>query len=292
MRRLLLGLHLTLLAGTAVAAGQTAPPASQGTSAISTAASYLGKPVEQVRAFIDGQLTTDPGIIDLLETRAGRPLAMSDVRESIGHLYSLGRFQDVQVDATATPAGGVSVRYDLVPLRSVEAVEFTGTLGLDRGLLQRTVADRYGARPPLSRGAAAAHTLEALYADHGYLDARVRVLPVSTVDQARTVLTFEVASGPRAKVAEVTIDGDVRTTRESFERQLQIERGSPYEPPVLQRKLDEYTQKLRKRGFYEASAVNRAVISEDRTSVNLVIAVRSGPAVTISTKGIRCPPTG
>ena len=118
---------------------------------------------------------------------------MADVRESIGHLYSLGRFQDIEVDATATPAGGVSVRYDLVPLRSVESVEFTGTLGLDRGLLRRTVADRYGARPPISRAADAARTLVALYADHGYLAAAVRVLPVSAAaGQPRTVLTFEV----------------------------------------------------------------------------------------------------
>ncbi|MEO7275296.1 MAG: POTRA domain-containing protein [Vicinamibacterales bacterium] len=288
MRHLLLGVQLTLLAGTAAAAPPPAPRVpqeAQAAPATSAAASYVGKPVEQVRAFIDGQPTVDVGITDLLETRVGRPLSMADVRESIGHLYSLGRFQDVQVDATATAAGGVSVRYDLVPLRSVEAVEFTGTLGLDRGLLRRTVADRYGARPPIARGADAARTLEALYADHGYLGARVRVLPLSAVGQGRTVLTFEVEAGPQAKIAEVTIDGDVRTTRASFERQLQIERGSPYEPPVLQRKLDEFTQKLRRRGFYEANAGHRAVISEDRTAVTLVLAVRSGPVVTVKYEG-------
>ena len=179
----------------------------------------------------------------------------------------------------------MSIRFDLVPLRSVESVEFTGTLGLDRGLLRRTVADRYGARPPISRAAEAARTLVALYADHGYLAATVRVLPVSAIGQARTVLTFEVDAGPQAKIADVTLDGDVRTTRASFERQLQIERGSPYEPPVLQRKLDEFTQKLRKRGFYEASGTHRAVISEDKASVNLTITVRSGPSVTVRYEG-------
>ena len=74
-----------------------------------------------------------------------------------------------------------SIRFDLVPLRSVEDVAFTGTLGLDRGLLRRTIADRYGARPSISRAAEAARTLEALYADHGYLAAAVRVLPVSSI---------------------------------------------------------------------------------------------------------------
>ena len=77
----------------------------------------------------------------------------------------------------------------------------------------------------------------------------------------------------------------MHTTRASFERQLQIERGSPYEPPLLERKLDEFTQKLRKRGFYEASGTHRAVISEDKTAVNLAIAVRSGPSVTVRYEG-------
>ena len=45
-----------------------------------------------------------------------------------------------------------------------------------------------------------------------------------------------------------------------------------------QRKLDEYTQKLRKRGFYEASATAAgAWFREDKAAVNLTIAVRSGP---------------
>jgi len=281
MRGLLLGFHVALLAAAGTAAAQAPPPPQ----AASAAASYVGRVVEQVRVFVDGQPTTESALIDVLETRAGQPLSMADVRESIGHLYSLGRFQDIQVDATAAGAGGVSVRYDLVPLRSVESVEFTGTLGLDRGLLRRTIADRYGARPPISRAADAARTLTALYADHGYLSATVHVLPVAAVGQARTVLTFEVEAGPQAKIAELTIEGDVRTSRESFERQLQIERGSPYEPPVLERKLDEFTQKLRKRGFYEASGTHRAVISEDKTSVNLVITVRSGPNVTVRYEG-------
>ena len=280
MRRFLLGLHLTLLAGAGTATAQpTVPPA------VAAAASYIGKPLEQVRVFIDGQATTESSILDLVETRVGQPLSMADVRESIGHLYSLGRFQDVRVDATATAAGGVSVRYDLVPLRSVERVDFVGTLGLDRGLLRRTIADRYGARPPISRAAEAARTLTALYAEHGYLTATVRVLPASAIGEAGTVLTFEVEAGPQAKIADVTLEGDVRTSRQAFERQLQIERGSAYEPPVLERKLDEFTQKLRKRGFYEASSTHRAVVSEDKTSVHLVITVRSGPPVTVKYEG-------
>ncbi len=55
--------------------------------------------------------------------------------------------------------------------------------------------------------------------------------------------------------------------------------------PQLQQRLDEFTTKLRKRGFYEATASTHATISEDKKSVDLTIAVRSGPAVTVRYEG-------
>jgi outer membrane protein insertion porin family len=81
------------------------------------------------------------------------------------------------------------------------------------------------------------------------------------------------------------MEGDARTTRASLERQLGIERGAPYEPPQLQQRLDEFTTKLRKRGFYEATASQRATISEDKRSVDLTLTVRSGPVVTLRFEG-------
>jgi outer membrane protein insertion porin family len=297
MRWVLLACLVPFFSGPAAAAAQSAPaaqgavapqPPSPGPTSDAipgAAASYIGKPIEQMRVFVDGQPTVDASLTDLVESRVGRPLAMTDVRESIVHLYSLGRFQDVRVDATTTPAGGVSLRFDLVPLRSVKDVEFTGALGLDKGLLRRTIADRYGASPPISRAADAARTLESLYRDHGYLAATVRVAPDTSQGQTRTVLTFDIQSGSQARIADVTIDGDPRTPRAAFERQLKVERGAPYEAPELQRRLDEFTQKLRKRGFYEATASQRGTVSEDKTSVNLTIAVQSGPAVTVRYEG-------
>ena len=81
------------------------------------------------------------------------------------------------------------------------------------------------------------------------------------------------------------IDGDPRTTPAALERQLGVQRGAPYEEPQLQQRLDEFTAKLRKRGYYEATASTHATISEDKKSVDLTIAARSGPAVTVRYEG-------
>ena len=109
--------------------------------------------------------------------------------------------------------------------------------------------------------------------------------PTTAADGGSTVLTFHVEPGPRATIADVKIDGDPRTARATLERQLGVQRGSPYEAPQLQQRLDEFTTKLRKRGFYEATASPHATISEDKRSVDLTIAVRSGPAVTVRYEG-------
>ena len=52
---------------------------------------------------------------------------MLDVRESIAHLFSIGRFEDVVVHADAA-GSGVALRYELVPAHPIERIEFAGTL--------------------------------------------------------------------------------------------------------------------------------------------------------------------
>ena len=80
---------------------------------------YSGRPVAAVRVLIDGAPTTDAALIDLLETRPGLNLSMAAVRESIAHLHSLARFQDVQVEALDGANGGLELRYNLVAIRAV-----------------------------------------------------------------------------------------------------------------------------------------------------------------------------
>jgi outer membrane protein assembly factor BamA len=93
---------------------------------------YLGKPVSAVRLAIEGRPSTDLRLRQIVESQLGRPLSMLDVRESIVHLYSTGRFEDVRVSAEAA-AGAVVLRYDLVPQHPVERIRLAGTAGVPGG---------------------------------------------------------------------------------------------------------------------------------------------------------------
>src|SRR5918992_2273516 len=110
-------------------------------------ASYVGKQIVAAEVVIESFRTEDATVHALIETKAGELLAMAEVRETIAHLFSLGRYQDIQVEAFAE-GNGIRVRYNLVPIHSVQRVEFRGELGLSSGTLRDAITERFG--PPRS----------------------------------------------------------------------------------------------------------------------------------------------
>ena len=262
---------LALSAGTAFA--QTVMP------------SFAGKPIADVRMAIEGRPTTEPALVDLVETQPGRPLSLPDVRETITHLYSLGRFQDVRVEATEAPNGAVSLLYSLVPVHAVERVEFAGVLGLSASLLRDTVDDRFGRAPQIGRAAEVIRTLERLYEDRGYFNASIRAESVELHDPDRTILTFEIAAGPQARIRNIEISGDPRTTREDLLARLGVAPGDAYERVRLQQRLTDYADRLKKRGHLQASASHSPRISDDGTAADLTLDVQAGPLVNVTFAG-------
>ena len=111
----------------------------------------------------EGIPLAEPVITSLIETTPGEPLLMHQVRETITHLMSLNRYEDVQVFQEPVP-GGVRVRYLLVPLHPIDRLEYRGALGVDEGDLRRAIADD---RQPVANGThavAALRVIDAAYA--------------------------------------------------------------------------------------------------------------------------------
>jgi outer membrane protein insertion porin family len=247
----------------------------------SAASQYAGRPIEDIRLFIENKPTTEAAVAELIEVKTGEALSIAAVRESIAHIYSLGRFQDVQVEAAQAPGGGVALRFNLIPFHSVQRIDFTGTLGLSSGLLRNAVVDRYGASPPIGRVDAAVRTLQQLYADNGYLRAKVEASSEIQHDPDRALLTFTIDSGPRATIGRVVFERDPNVPREEFLRRLGAETGQAFLRPRLQERLDDYVRRLKARRFFEAGGTFNAVESEDGRTVDLVISVRSGLPVSV-----------
>lgn len=262
-----------------------APLAAQGAALQQApAAPFIGKTIVEVRLETEGRPADDPAVVDLVATRVGQPLAMADVRESIAHLFGLGRFQDVRVEAVEVP-GGVRLRYDLIPIHAVQRIDFRGTLGLSEGLLRRTVVNRFGATPAVGRAAEVSRMLVQLYRDHGYLRAAVRPVATEKHDPDRTLLEFEIDAGLRAVVRAVEIIGEPLEGRAAFQKAVDAVPSELYDPTAISGGLADYVAKLKKKRRYEAAASYGARPSADATSVDVTINLEIGPIVTVTFRG-------
>jgi outer membrane protein insertion porin family len=250
------------------------------------AAVFVGKPVGSITLQVEGEITTEPSLVQLIPSRIGEPLSMTHVRESLTHLISLGRFQDVRVEALEA-SGAVALTYHLVPLHGVTAIDFAGELALPEDDLRRLVTERYGAAPSIGRADAAARTLEQYYETRGFLSAQVRPEAEVRHDPDRTILRFHVEPGVRAQIATLQIQGveDVAAVAE----RLGLKQGVPYDRARIEERLGEYESSLRRRGYYEASADHLARPREDVGLVDVILDVQRGPIVRLAFEGDRLP---
>jgi outer membrane protein insertion porin family len=259
-------------------AGAQPPPQSP-------ASAFVGLPVAEIRLVVEGKPTEDPTVLELIETHVGDPLSMAAVRESITHLFSLGRFEDIQVEATPV-AGGVFLRYNLIPVHNVTRVDYHGTLGITEGALRKRVTERFGTFPPVGRADDVAHTIEQqIYPDFGYLRARATWTKTQSHNPDRTVLVFEIEAGPRARVGRVDLSGDPGEPPEAFKSHLRAVPGVPYEPETTRGRLGDFERNMRKRGRYLATTAYAAHPSPDGTVVDLTIDANAGPLVKIAFEG-------
>jgi outer membrane protein insertion porin family len=248
--------------------------------------SFVDARITGVEIVREGQPLDDPAVRGLVETRAGQPLSMAQVRASITHIFGLGRFQDIQVEALPSP-GGVLLRYRLIPLHAVQRVDFRGqpSLGLPERMIRSAVTNRFGAYPPVGRAPEAARTIEQLYRDHGYLRATATVVATERHDPDRTLLAFDITPGPRAVIGDAQVEGQPPEGNDAFLRQVHAAPAQTYEPAVIAEELATYVQKLRRKGRYEASASYRARPSADGATVDMVVTLLTGPVVSVAFEG-------
>lgn len=267
-----------------IAQAQTSGAAPQA-ALPSAAAAFAGRTIVRVDVAVEGRITEDPMLRDLIQTRVGTPLTMTSVRQTIAHLYSLGRFQEISVDAAPLDSG-VALRYDVVPVHTVQRIEFKGNLGLSESELRRAVASRFGPAPPESRASAVAEMLQGYYFDHGYLAAAIRPLIEERHDPEVTILIFEIDAGVQASVRNVDLAGDPLQPRDRFLERIHASPGRPYVRVDVQQRLNDYVESLRRGGRYEARGNHRIVTqSDDGRSVDIAVTIEPGPEVQVRFEG-------
>ena len=247
------------------------------------ASDVIGLPVVEVVIEQEGRPLGERLIVGLVETEVGEPLSMRDVRQSIDHLYGLGRFDDVQVIPERSGAG-VRVRYVLVPRHAIQSVEYRGRLGLSEGELRQRMTERFGALPPATRSDDVARTLVELYRDRGYLRAKVEPRVDELHDPDRAVMTFTIEAGERALIRSVEIDGLPPTDRLGLASEGELRVGQEFDGVAIRRRLERYESDLRARGYYEARATQTVEFTPEGQA-GVTINVERGPRVSVAFAG-------
>ena len=260
--------------------------AAPGT-ALADIADYLGKPVASLRVEVEGRPVEDPRIVGLIETRVGSPLSMLAVRETITHLFSLGRYEDVRVAADSMP-GGVRLTYDLVPIHPIEKILFAGLMdqpGLHEGRLRRAVVERYGTSPPAGRRFDLARIVEEELKQRGYLHATIT--PAIEIAHApdRATLVFTIQPGVRTRIGTIDVVGAPGMPTPEFLSRLGLKTGVSYERDALNARIQEYQRGQWADGYVEARLALATRFDEDDRTAHLTLTVSRGPRVRVVFKG-------
>lgn len=252
-------------------------------------AGHLGRTVTDVTVEIAGVVATDPNVLNLIETRIGEPLAMQAVRTTIDHLVGLGRFEDVRV--FSDPADqGVSVRWQLMPLRKIAKISVTGNAVLPASGVRAELTDRFGARPSTNRVPDMVTALQAYYADRGF--PRATILPrVEEEDPApeRVELVLSIEAGDRVTIGAAQVTGSPLEAPAMILGALSLQPGRAYDRPAIDARIADYEETLRERGYYEARVRPAAVLAEDGRTVSLTVDVEPGPRVRLVVAGDSLP---
>ena len=252
---------------------------------------YLGKPLVSVGIQIEGRDVTEPTLVQIVETKVGTPLSMLEVRETVSRLFSLGRFEDVEVHADVAP-GGVRLLYDLVPVHPVDKIEFVGAggaPGVDTGRLRREVVDRYGASPPVGRAPDLVRVIEDDLHAQGYLHASVT--PRAELQHApdRATLIFTIDPGARTTIGEITITGEAGMSRPDLLKLLEVRSGAPYLSDALDTRIARWVADRRSHGFLEAKLKPSPQFDDGDRVVHLTLDAAEGPHVQIEFDGDMLP---
>lgn len=229
----------------------------------------------------EGDVVADPLVLSLVQTHQGAPLSMADVRETITHLISLTRYEDVQVFEEPAP-GGVRLRYVLMPVHEVDRIEFRGMLGVPEDVLRRAVAERFGTAPVASRADDVARALQAVYRDRGYIEPTIMPRIEVTHKPDRASMVMDITAGPRAMISRIDIDAEDAADNAPLANSG-VAVGRPYDFVQVDDQLQKYQATLRGMGFYEARASHNVDFVNGGAIVR--VAIDRGPHVSVAFSG-------
>ena len=184
-------------------------------------------------------------------------------------------------DVTARIEGGADarlLRVTIVPGQHVRnrRVEFSGNANEPSERLLAALAERGLTGAIWNDPDAVQDALAAMYRVNGYLNAAVRVAPI-TIDGDTAVRPIAIVEGDAFRVGEVSIEGVKVFTPEEAARLVGLASGDRYQSARLEQAQLALDTQYRARGFNRVGIDYKAAVTERTSEVAVVVRVDEGP---------------
>jgi outer membrane protein assembly complex protein YaeT len=213
-----------LLAGAPLRAQEAAPRAAPEPG------EDAGPIVTGIEIRSDAPLREEQDYENLVEAEVGEPLTEERIRHTLRNLQASGTASETELYTRDDPdRGGVVAVIVFRAVPQVSEVRVTGKLGLSRDDLRRAIPQ--GEAQPLSEDKVlqGVEALKSLYERNGYFHARARVAVETNPVTRRSVVTYRVASGPRAHVSTIVFDHPVAPFQPAqLIKQLRLQPRKPF----------------------------------------------------------------
>ncbi|HVT57695.1 MAG TPA: POTRA domain-containing protein [Thermoanaerobaculia bacterium] len=267
-------------------AGQ--PPAADAGPPATSARAPNGLPpvVMAIEVRSDVPLPASNQLAEVIEIEVGKPLDDTAVRHTLRNLVATGAASEVELYTSAEPAGVVAMIV-VRPVVEVSEVRISGALGLPEADLKAAVPQRVA--QPLAEESVVqgVYSLQNLYEESGYFNASVHVAVDTKPALRQAVVTYQVASGPRATVAAIDFDGHVAPlTPAALLERFKSRPGKPYARRAAEDEAERLQQWLVEKG-YAAARVDKPRENVDRAanSVRLTYPISVGPLISLDVRG-------
>jgi outer membrane protein insertion porin family len=204
------------------------------------------------------------------------------VRHAVELLYATGRYEDVAVETTESPAGLVlRIRPRPAPLLGAVALEGDPVLKLPELLRLSRLRDGEPLWP--ARLEKAARDVAVALTEDGWLEAQVQAQ--ARREARSTTAVFTVRAGVRARVSQATVEGAPPGLVVDLNGRIRPRRGQPFRRAQATRAAEAMRSALRRGGYGRARVEVREAYDPAVGSMRLQFVVAPGALLRLETTG-------
>lgn len=210
--------------------------------------------VHRVELRSDVPLDDPDDVLALVTLDPGEAWSEAEVRRTLRNLHASGVAAEAEVWVEPLPDGAVTAIVALWGNVMVRAVRLVGEdLALRRETLLRDVEVKAGQPLVEDRVLRTVFRLQDRYRSEGYLEAGVRAQVQVDEERKRAEVAFAIVPGARARVGEVTLEGELGPLSQAqLVRELRGRPGEAYRPGVVRDDPERLRRWLYGQGFRQA----------------------------------------